>query len=435
MSSTEDRSGIQSSEYDAVIVGGSLAGCTAAILLGRAGVRVALLEKQPEPDAFKRICSHFIQASGVPTLERLGLLEPIIEAGGVRSRIHAWTRWGWIEAPPEEAGRAVNLRRELLDPLVRDVAAQTPGVELLLGRSARELIWDGETVVGVQARDRDGLETSLRAKLVIGADGRDSDIAELSGVKEKILPHGRFAYGGYFEGEMPRFAPDGSVWFLDPNWAAAFPTDSGLVFYAAMPTKELLPEFKADATAALVSFMAGLPEPPPIDAAGLVEPVLGKVEMPNRVRVPTAPGLGLIGDAALAADPLFGVGCGWAFQSGEWLADSVTPALHGEEPLERGLKRYRRQHKRRLGGHAFMMHDYSSGRSLSPPERALFAAAARDAKLATRFDKFGTRQIGPARTMATMMPRTVLINARHTLRRRGAGAPPAEESRSAATAQ
>src|ERR1700712_1799329 len=90
-----------SSDYDAVIVGGSLAGCTAAIMLGRAGQRVALVEKSPDPAAYKRMCSHFIQASGVPTIERLGLLEPIVDAGGVRSRIRAWTQWGWIVAPPE----------------------------------------------------------------------------------------------------------------------------------------------------------------------------------------------------------------------------------------------------------------------------------------------------------------------------------------------
>ena len=57
--------------YDAVVVGGSLAGCTAAILLAREGARVALVEKQPDPAAFKRICSHYIQASGVPTLAQV----------------------------------------------------------------------------------------------------------------------------------------------------------------------------------------------------------------------------------------------------------------------------------------------------------------------------------------------------------------------------
>lgn len=114
------------SSYDAVIVGGSLAGCAAATMLGRAGARVVVLEKSPDPAAFKRICSHFIQASAVPTLERLDLLGPMIEAGAVRSRFLARVPWGWIEAPPERAALSINLRREKLDPMVRAMAASTP---------------------------------------------------------------------------------------------------------------------------------------------------------------------------------------------------------------------------------------------------------------------------------------------------------------------
>jgi 2-polyprenyl-6-methoxyphenol hydroxylase-like FAD-dependent oxidoreductase len=427
---TGSSSGTKSPDYDAVIVGGSLAGCTTAILLGREGLRVALVEKQPDPDAFKRICSHFIQASGVPTVERLGLLDPILAAGGVRSRIQAWTEWGWLKPPPEEASLGLNLRREVLDPMVREAAASTPGVDLHLGRTATALLRDGDAISGVELRDRDGVETTLRAKLVVGADGRDSHVAEMAGVKEKVIPHGRFAYGGYFEGALPDYSPDSAIWFMDPHWAASFVTDSELVFYAAMPTKELLPEFKREPTEALISFVSGLPEPPPIREARLVEPVLGKVEMPSRERFQIAPGLALVGDAALAADPLFGVGCGWAFQSGEWLADSVAPALHGEESLERGLKRYRRTHKRKLGGHEFMIRDYSSGRKLTPPERLLFQAAVRDPKIAATFDKFATRQVGPAKTLSKTIPRSILVNARHAVRRRGGAEPaPGEQAR------
>jgi 2-polyprenyl-6-methoxyphenol hydroxylase-like FAD-dependent oxidoreductase len=407
-----------STDYDAIVVGASLAGCTTAMLLARGGARVALVEKQPDPDAYKRMCSHFIQASGVPTLERLGLLEPILAAGGVRSRVRAWTRWGVIVAPPEQAGSAVNLRREILDPMVRAAAAETPGVELLLGRSAQRLSRAGESFAGVAVRDRDGEETELRARLVVGADGRDSKVAELAGVEEKILPHNRFAYGGYFEGKMPEGAPDGTIWMADPQFGAAFPTDGGEVFYVAMPTKDRLPEFKRDPEAALVSFVGDLPDAPPIRSSRLVGDVLGKIEMPNRVRVVTAPGLALVGDAALATDPLFGVGCGWAFQSGEWLADAVAPALAGSEPLADGLKRYRRRHRRQLRGHAFFIHDYATGRRLSPPERFLFSAAARDEKVAVTFDHYATRQIGPARMFAGTVPRALLVNTRHALQGR-----------------
>ncbi len=404
--------------YDVVVVGASLAGCTAAILLGRGGASVALVEKKPDPAAFKRTCSHFIQASAVPTLERLDLLEPIMAAGGIRTPMRAWTRWGWIEAPLDRAGRGVNLRRERLDPLIREVAAETPGVELMLGQGAQRLLHDGGAVGGVVVRDRDEAETMLRAQLVIGADGRDSHLAELSGVDTKVLPHGRFAYGAYFEGPPVTAGDASSIWMLDPQWAAAFPTDEGLIFYAAMMTKDRLPEFRSDPAAALVSFLAGIPEAPPIGASRIVSSMTGKLETPTQIRVPIAPGFALAGDAAMAVDPLFGVGCGWALQSGEWLADSVLPALRDGEPLQRGLNRYRRRQSWALRGHAIQINDYSGGRRMRPGERMLFAAAARDAKVAEGFDAFATRRSGPGRTLARILPRAIAVNSRHALARR-----------------
>ncbi|MGN6665120.1 MAG: NAD(P)/FAD-dependent oxidoreductase [Solirubrobacterales bacterium] len=163
--------------YDAVIVGASLAGCTAATLLGREGARVALVEKQPDPKAFKRMCSHFIQASAVPTLERLGWMEPIYEAGGIRTRVQAWTRWGWIKPPPP-GNACVNLRREILDPLLKERVAAEPGVELMLGRAATAVLREGDAVRGVVVRTASGEERELRAPLTVGADGRDSKLAE-----------------------------------------------------------------------------------------------------------------------------------------------------------------------------------------------------------------------------------------------------------------
>jgi 2-polyprenyl-6-methoxyphenol hydroxylase-like FAD-dependent oxidoreductase len=228
-SSNPDHGSIANSpDYDAIVVGASLAGCATAIGLGRAGARVALVEKQPDRRAFKRTCSHFIQASAVPSLDRLGLLQPVMEAGGLRSSMRAWTQWGWIQAPPGRARQAVNLRRERLDPMIREAAAATPGVELMLGRSANRLIREGDVVRGLVTRTPAGEETELRAQLVVGADGRDSHIAKLAEVKTKTLPHGRFAYGAYFEGPPPAADDVSTLWMLDPQWAAAFPTDSGI---------------------------------------------------------------------------------------------------------------------------------------------------------------------------------------------------------------
>lgn len=403
-------------DYDVAIVGASLSGCTAAILLSRAGAKVALIEKSPDPQAYKRVCSHFIQASAVPTIERIGLYEPILAAGGLRSRFHSRTPWGWIEPTEKRSAYCLNLRRSLLDPMLREQAAAQPGVELMLGQTAGRLLRDGDVFGGVAVRDREGKEREIGARLTVGADGRDSHVAEMSEVKEKTLPHDRLAYGGYFEGPKPKFWPDGAVWLLDPDMAAAFPTDGGQVFYIAMVHKDRAPEFKKDPERALVDHVAGVPEPPPIRASKCVGQVIGKIEMPNRIRGPVAPGLALIGDAALATDPIFGVGCGFAFQSGEWLADSVSPALRGVESLENGLRRYRKRHRRQLGMHARLIHDYSTSRKFDRGERLMIATAIRDPQAAAIFEAMATRRITPPQALLPMARRVAAVNARRLIR-------------------
>lgn len=407
-------SGPQAHEHDVVVVGGSLAGCAAAIFFARAGMRVALVEKQPDPRAYKRICTHFIQGSAIPTLERLGLLDSMLEAGALRWRGRMWTQWGWIEAPAERVGVSLNLRREILDPLVRGAAMATLGVESLLGRTAvalRRAEGGGEVTV----RDREGGEATLRGRLVVGADGRESRIAELAGLEGKTLPHGRLCYAAHFEGPDLPGAPDPMAWFLDPDFVVAAPTDSGLTLYGVMPTKDRAEEFKRDPGAAIVEYIAAIPEPPPIRESRRAGPIIGKVEMPNRVRGPVAPGLALVGDAALASDPLAGIGCGWAFQSAEWLADGVAPALRGEEPLKRGLARYRRRHRHELRGHMQVIHSLATGRRLNRAERTFFAGAARDPELAVAIDAFLTRRAKPGRTFARALPQAFVVNARHAL--------------------
>jgi 2-polyprenyl-6-methoxyphenol hydroxylase-like FAD-dependent oxidoreductase len=309
----------------------------------------------------------------------------------------------------------VNLRRERLDPLIRQVAADTPGVELMLGQAVVGLLRDGQTVVGVKAKDTHGSALDLRARLVVGADGRGSETAKLARVPAKKLSCARFAYGAYFEGPAPTGSPDFSFWLLDPDMAAVFPTDSDLYFYACMPVKDRLLAFREDPQRALLELISSVPDAPPIRESRQVGQVQGKLEMTNVAHRPTTRGLALVGDAALAIDPLWGVGCGWAFQSAEWMTDCTIPALHGEEPLKRGLARYRRRHSTRLLGHKTMIYGYTNGRKLNLAERGLFTAARRDQRVSATFEEFGTRSIGPARMLARTVPRIAYLQARRRL--------------------
>jgi flavin-dependent dehydrogenase len=180
-----------------------------------------------------------------------------------------------------------------------------------------------------------------------------------------------------------------------------------------MPVKERLPEFKPDPEQGMIRMFEDLPDGPRIDPAKRVSKVLGKLEIPNVVRKPVHPGLALVGDAAIAADPLWGVGCGWALQSGEWLADAVEGSLAGGQQLDEGLERYRRRHRAGLAAHEKFTSAYSTGRRFNPMEKLIYRAAARDQAVASQMGLMGERWISPTQMLnPKLLGRVVRVNLR-----------------------
>lgn len=405
-------------EYDVVIVGGSIAGCAAAALYGRRGARVALVERNPDPAAYKTVCTTYIQASATPVLERLGLVPRLESAGAIRNAADIWTRWGWIR-PVLDGGYGgqrygYNVRRETLDPMLRALAAATPGVELMTGASASALQRDGRRVTGVVVSGPDGRERELRAPLVVGADGRGSRVAELAGVKASTKPHGRVAYFAHYRDVATSAGTHSQVWLLEPDVAYAFPQDDGVTILGAMVTRERLPAFRSDPQGSLERVFEGLPEAPSLAGARRVSKVIGKLDMTNTSRTAARDGVAFIGDAAMASDPLWGVGCGFALQSAEWLVERTADAVLSGRGLDSALARYRRRHRQALAGHHFMMNDFSSGRPLNPIERMMFAAAARDDAMCRHLYDFASRQQGVLEFLAPWaVARAAWVNARH----------------------
>ena len=182
--------------FDVVVVGASVGGCTAARLFAQRGARVALIERRPDPDAYKTVCTHYLQPSATPTIERLGLAGPLEERGAVRNALDMWTPYGgWIRHRGE-LPYGYNVTRRVLDPLLRRMAAQTPGVELLSGWTVTGLLGEDRSS-GVVAEDLHRSRREIRGRLVVAADGRDSRIARLAGVAGRVRPHNRFFYWAY----------------------------------------------------------------------------------------------------------------------------------------------------------------------------------------------------------------------------------------------
>jgi 2-polyprenyl-6-methoxyphenol hydroxylase-like FAD-dependent oxidoreductase len=362
-------------------------------------MRVALVERSVTPQAYKVVCGHFVLGGARDALARAGFWEPMLDEGAVVSRtVAAWTAAGWI-VPPAGAGvpPVISLRRAKLDPLLRRLASGTPGVDVLFGHAVTALAEDPRgRVGGIVTTTPDGARHELRGRLVVGADGHHSTTARAAGVAEDTAPNQRFLFWGYYRGVRTNGPGDAQVWLLDPDVAVCCRTDDDLVQVGVFPTKARLAEFAADRVGAFERFVAGLPEGPRLDRATRVGKLIGTTDYPCVRREPAPrPGLALIGDAATASDPVPAVGCGWALRSAEWLVDATLPALAGDQPLERGLRLYRRNHR-------FIERYDDLGRrdARALPadriQRAVRAAAVHDPDVARRVGLFSMRAAPPS---------------------------------------
>lgn len=404
---------MQRTDFDVAIVGASIAGSTAAILFARQDARVALIESHRDPAAYKRSCTHMIQSSANPVLERLGVANRLEEAGGVRTTLETWTEAGWIADPAQRegvragrAGRNLCVRRSVLDPLLRAAAMETPGVEAMLGWRVTGLLSDEGAARGVAATHTDGRTARIRAALVVGADGRGSAVAELAQVPSSVAPNARGVYFAYYR-DLPLATGTGSqVWLHGTDVAYAFPAGDGLTLLAAFPAHDRLERFKRDPEAALGELFAELPRAPEPSAGERVYPLQGRIDLHNVVRPAAMAGLALVGDAATAADPAVGVGCGWAFQSAGWLVDETADALPGGDgSLDESLKRYRARHHAELHPHQALIAEGSKARPPSSSERMLLSAAAKDPVIAARFHAYASRNAKPREFLG---PRTTM---------------------------
>jgi menaquinone-9 beta-reductase len=389
--------------FDVVIVGGSVAGCTAAIQLARTGRKVAVLERSASSDHHKKLCTHFIQASAVPVLEKLGVVPAIEVAGGVRTHTRICTPWGWISDPETDTNQlGINLPRYLLDPILRKAAESQPTVRFHQGASVQNLLISPQgRVEGVVAR-HGGKLLEFRAPIVIAADGRNSAVAKLANIPTHTDANVRFSYFTYYPGSILQAGSNANFWHLDSRLAFAYENGDSTSLLGIFLSMDRLAEFKLDPLGNFRKFWETVPNAPSIGTLQPLTELRGYVSYPNQRRQPTIPGLALIGDAAISIDPMWAAGIGFALTSADLLVralDKTTSkgraASSVEQSVDCALHSYSRSLRRATRLHYWQIADFSKRESLNWIEQFSFAAAAQDVSIARTLFSLIQRKSNP----------------------------------------
>ena len=322
--------------HDVVVAGARCAGSAAALLLARMGYDVALVDRYPMPR--DTLSTHAIARSGVVQLSRWGLLDQVLESGAPAVTTVGFGRDGELTHRVVKRTARVALlvapRRYVLDAILRE-AAVAAGATLYAPATVRTLTrHPSGQVTGLMVSGAGG-DRRLRARVVVGADGLRSTVADRVDAPhrpESVSPSGTFytyvrgldATG--FEFHLARQALVG-----------VFPTHGNeACLWVCAPGNALRPVLEAGngkRSALLQMITAGAPQlARRLRSAEITAPVRGAVNLPNRIRQGAGPGWALVGDAAYHRDPITGHGISDAFRDAELLAGAIDAHLGGEIP-------------------------------------------------------------------------------------------------------
>jgi 2-polyprenyl-6-methoxyphenol hydroxylase-like FAD-dependent oxidoreductase len=358
-------------DYDVVVVGARCAGSPLAALLARRGVKVAVLERATFPK--DTLSTHIFQAHALAFLDRLGVIDQIVGTGAPYSNVID-TRQGDLRfthafaMQPGDPGAAISVRRPLLDPILANAAAEA-GADVNMATTVTDLIQEDGRVCGVLAR-HDGTDEELRARLVVGADGRNSTVAKLVGARKyNVTPCERFAYWSFFEnGHWNEDAP-----FVFHRWdnrlVIGCPSDSGLYQVIVIPELDELPRFRDDLEGSFMEYANSCePVAEAIAEARRVGKIFGIVRWEGFFREAAGRGWVLAGDAGYFKDPTPGQGIGDAFLQVDRLAPVIASGLRGtDEDLDRALEGWWRWRDKDTAEHYWFATDLGKGGQLPMP--------------------------------------------------------------------
>jgi flavin-dependent dehydrogenase len=322
------------------VIGGGPAGSTTGALLAEHGHRVLLLEREPFP-------RYHIGESLIPytwfTLDRLGVIDWLKRSANPKKySVQFVSITGRVSQPfyffqtiKHECSLTWQVWRGEFDAMLLE-NARRKGVEVRQGVTAKDVVMEGDRVVGVRAEEQEGGSEEILARAVVDATGRDSLLSRRFGWKERDPELNKVAVWSYFKGAKRDPGIDEGAttvaYVPEKGWFWYIPLHSDTVsvgvvgepsyLYRGTRDPNRIFERELDACAWIHDH---------VKTGVQVEPVRVTGEYSYHSRRIGGDGFCLVGDAFAFLDPLFSTGVFLALKGGEMAADTLHEALLADD--------------------------------------------------------------------------------------------------------
>jgi 2-octaprenylphenol hydroxylase len=338
------------SSYDIVIVGGGMVGAALACALGNSALKVVVLDRTPAVSPPEKGYDQRVSALTLASralFENLGAWEGMARrrVSPVREmQVSSGTGSGSIHFNAAEIGEPA------LAYIVENSVIQTALIERLHQFTNVHHLCPVE-IVDITLADNGAVVTlkdgrSLQAKLLVGADGADSEVRRAVGIETQSLNLHQKGIVATVTTEKPHEATARQV-FLATGPLAFLPLDEthtcSIVWSADTARADQLMALDDTAFVAELQQAFG-------DSLGKIQTIGLRAGFPlalSHANAYTAPHLALVGDAAHTVHPLAGQGVNLGFLDAATLAEVLLNAVAKQKDIgvHAVLRRYERWRK------------------------------------------------------------------------------------------
>lgn len=310
---------------DLLVLGAGPAGIAISLLMAKKGYSAEILDPAFFPRA--KICGEFLNPQAVHWLNEQNLCEELrklnpfpiygMKIGDAEGRSFT----GYYAGYDRISGYAIQ-RKEFDTFLVNK--ARDAGILLHEGFKAERLLFNGDTVVGVCGVDSNGHRFEKRARVVIGADGRNNLIGRSFGWVKGIRNLRKYAFQAYFE-NVPALSNFGEMHLVSGGYLGIAPLDDSLANIALVVDEKAYPNGDANKEEFLLAKIQNSALGSRFDGLNPVTPVNSIGPLAFEMRRVSGHGTLLIGDTCGFIDPFTGEGINYAFTSAT-LASGILDA-------------------------------------------------------------------------------------------------------------
>ena len=361
--------------YDAIVIGARCGGAPTAMLLARRGYRVLLVDRATFPS--DTVSTHFIHAPGMAALERWGLRDALAATGCPAIRTYSFDFGPFtIEGSPravDGVDEAYCPRRPVLDTMLVHAAADA-GAEVREAFTVDDILIEDGTVIGVRGKEAGGATVTEHAKVVIGADGRNSSVVkavkpEQYNEKPAVTP----AFYSYWSGVG---SSGFEVFVRDRCGMAAFPTHDNLTLVIVGLPEDDFNAARSDVEGTFlrtVDLAAALGDR--VRSGQREERFHAATDLAGYFRKPYGPGWALVGDAGYHLHPITAQGITDAFMDAERLTDAIDAAFTERSTYDDAMAAYQTARDEQAMPMYEMTFDFAQVDQPPPPETQQLLAA------------------------------------------------------------